>query len=500
MAVGILKILRKKGVAKKILWFVSVIIIISFGFFGQAYRLSNRGRPNYAGKVFGQKISFEQFEGTLQYTQIQGLIRYGENFYKIRPYLNLEAEAWDRLILLHEAQKRRIKISDEEVVKAIKKFPFFQKNGQYDSLVYNDILRYVFKIQPREFEEQMRDDLKLKRLYELETSHITVDEEYVSQQYKEKNEKIKVSYLVFPSENYTSQVTVDENQTQDYFQNHKNEFLMPPMINAEYLSLNFPENAKSEDVATITSKTQEIYKELSINPDLTFVSQKYNLPIQTSGFFSMEQPNFKIGWSFEVLQKIFNLEQGQLTEPIQTSSGFQIIKIKEKKESYIPEFAEVQDKVKKAMALQEAKKIAQQKAQEYLGKIQEAFGSVKLANFQETARSLGLDIHQTPAFSRGQYLPEIGLSKEFQDAAFALTEQQRLNSEVVETAKGYCILYLDELVPIDQAQYEKEVEEFAKTLITDKRNEAFGDFMTSLRLKAHLEDNVSKLKKTSSPS
>lgn len=102
-----LKILRKKGVAKKIIWFIAIVIIISFGFFGTASLLSNQRNTGYAGKIFGKKISFDQFEKVYGHVAIQALIKYGDNFNKIREHLDLESQTWDRLIMLHEAKKER---------------------------------------------------------------------------------------------------------------------------------------------------------------------------------------------------------------------------------------------------------------------------------------------------------------------------------------------------------------------------------------------------------
>jgi len=53
----VMKYLRKKGVMKKVLWVVAVIIVLSFGVLGQAYLLSDRPQNDFAGKIFGKKIS-----------------------------------------------------------------------------------------------------------------------------------------------------------------------------------------------------------------------------------------------------------------------------------------------------------------------------------------------------------------------------------------------------------------------------------------------------------
>ena len=100
-----LKILRKKGVAKKVLWGIAIVIIISFGFFGTANYTNNSSGPSFAGKIFEKRIPIEKFEQAYQRTRLQAFLRYGENFNKISSFLNLEAETWDRLILLREADR-----------------------------------------------------------------------------------------------------------------------------------------------------------------------------------------------------------------------------------------------------------------------------------------------------------------------------------------------------------------------------------------------------------
>ena len=101
-----LKILRRKGVMKKILWVLAVVIILAFGFMGQASRLSNSRRVPYAGKNYGREVPLDEFQKHYQHVQIQALIQYGRNLDKFRDILNLEREAWNRIIALDEARKR----------------------------------------------------------------------------------------------------------------------------------------------------------------------------------------------------------------------------------------------------------------------------------------------------------------------------------------------------------------------------------------------------------
>ena len=78
-----LKTLRKKGVAKKILWVIAFVIVITFGFFGTANYLSNQKVTPYAGKIFNRTISFDEFNKSLQHAHLQAIMRLGDNFNKL---------------------------------------------------------------------------------------------------------------------------------------------------------------------------------------------------------------------------------------------------------------------------------------------------------------------------------------------------------------------------------------------------------------------------------
>jgi hypothetical protein len=134
----------------------------------------------------------------------------------------------------------------------------------------------------------------------------------------------------------------------------------------------------------------------------------------------------------------------------------------------------------------EAAQLAKQNAEEILKKVRETAANFKRPDFGQIAKDMGLEVAQTPAFSRGEYLPKIGISKDFQEAAFALNEENSI-SNVVEAGKGYAILHRDATTPVDMKEFEKQKEEFAGDLLIEKKNKAFSDFLTHLRLKANLQ-------------
>ena len=489
-----LKVLRKKGVAKKILWFITVVIILSFGIFWNVDRSRSGGQASYAGKIFGTKISLDQFEKAFRYASHQAIMRYGDNFYKLSQFLNLEGEAWDRLILVHEGKKRRIRISDAEVIDAVKGYEFFKRNGRFDSKIYNQILRYAFHCEARDFEEGIRESLIFAKLYEQETLTVTVSDEEVKKAYQEQSEQAQISYVLFPADDYKKEVAVTPDETKQYYDRHRSDFFTPPQINIEYLYLSYPKEATEEQKTQIADTAKKIAEEFQTNSDFKKIAANYNAETGESGFFSKEKPALKIGWSYELLNQAFELNKDQISDPLITPQGYYILKLKEKKDSYIPDFTEAAEKVAAVVTENKSRELARTKAGEFLKQIKDRLNGNPGSPFGDIIKDLKLQSVQTPLFKRGEYLQNIGISREFQDAAFVLNNENKI-SDPVEIAKGYAVLHLDAFVPIDEGKFKEAKEALRNNLLVQKKNKFFAEFVNRLRLQANLEDNISKLKK-----
>lgn len=489
-----LKTLRKKGVAKKILWVVAIVIIISFGFFGTANYVRRTHNITAAGKIFNRAVSFDEFERSLVHARNQAMLTYGENFDRLKQFLNLDSQAWDRIILLQEAKKQKIKVTDAEVVEAIENLDLFKNQGAFNSRNYDQLVRYYFKCEPRDFEESIRDLLTFSKLRDKITSAITVNDEDIRKEYQKKNEKARVSFVLISADDYKKDISADPKEIEQYYAQNKDQLRVPPSINILYLHVAPGTDAKQNQPLSLSQKVQNILSDLKTNPDLEKVGQKYGLTVNESGFFNKEQPSLKVSLPYEALLVAFELSENQISSPVETPQGYYILKLKQKRDAYIPNMKEATDQIKETLLTEKARGIAKTKAEEYLKQIREYIAGNPQKSFSDTMTALGLKIQQTPPFSRGQYVPGIGVSGEFQDTAFSLTEQNKI-SNVIEIAKGYCIIHLDSQTPIDEEKFGKEKEEFAKKVGEDRKNQVFGDYLRDLRIKANLQDNVSKLRK-----
>ncbi|HQO57240.1 MAG TPA: SurA N-terminal domain-containing protein [Candidatus Omnitrophota bacterium] len=529
-----LKVIRHKGFMKKTLWALAVIIIISFGFFGQSFLFRDSSKATYAGKIFGKKISIQEYDFNRTQTDLQLRLQYGSEYKKIADFINIFAQTWDRLILLYEADRQHIKVTDEMIVSTIQTYPFFLKNGVFNQSLYNQILKNAFHIQPRDFEEGMRDSLKIAKLFEKQTENITVPEEEVLKIYTQHNEKVQVTYGMVSTDQYLSGIPFDEVQAKNYYLSHKEEFMLPPMINVAFIQVDFPlnppahesdgeaektpsenngeipenpeaagepapplaeaKNAVSDaDKETAWQAAQDLADAILIdNKNFETVALENQKNVGESGFFSLEKPNLSLGWSFPLIQQLFELPKGQILGPVETPGGYQILQVKDRRESTIPDYPTVQNDVKIAWTRAEAKKIAKAKADEFIGQTRETLNQAGNPGFKTIAENLGLPVFQTPVFQRGEYLPNVGLSRDFQEAAFALKNSSKV-SDPVEVEKGFCFLMLDSYIPVDMEKYKKEKAPYLEKILQEKKAKAFEEFLARLKVKANLEDHTSEL-------
>lgn len=151
-----LNFLRKN--TKTIVWTV-VIAFIAWG--GFAVRVQFEESNRSPGRIFGKEVSFHDY---LLASQFIGIL-HSPNAAAEPPHpQEIEANTWQFLILSHEARHRRIQVSDEEVRSEIARLFSGGKGFQLAKEQYVSWVRSVFHHEPREFENQVREHLRVQKI------------------------------------------------------------------------------------------------------------------------------------------------------------------------------------------------------------------------------------------------------------------------------------------------------------------------------------------------
>lgn len=346
-----LKFFRQKHIAKIVFWALVILILPAFVLWGTGGigRSKEKG-PSYVGLIDRKKISFEDLAENMTGIRSLLVLNYFARPQVLDTFLNnkpLVAKlAWERLICLREARKHKIKIPDKDVIAYIRSHPIFLRNGSFDSRIYGYVLTHNIGLAPRSFEEIVRENLMIQRLKDIIAKDITVSDEEVLKEYKEENEKLKISYILTGTKDFEDKVSMDDKTIKDYYEKHKSEFILPLKEDSDR-----PKAANFDDVKTSIRSylvqdqakalafkySEELYKkimELMEKEHMTFedATSRLNTKTSMSGFFSKSDYIEGLGEASPLVYAASALAKpGQISSPVRVRSGAVIFKALESK-------------------------------------------------------------------------------------------------------------------------------------------------------------------------
>ncbi|MDD5020038.1 MAG: peptidylprolyl isomerase [Candidatus Omnitrophica bacterium] len=496
-----LKLLRQKKVAKRIFYALAAIIIPAFVIWGSASVIDKNRTPNVAGEIFGRKISYDDFRRAVTAWKTQIRLQYGEEGIKaIGSLLDPVEGAWDRLILLYEAKKRRIRIDDRDVVAALARFSFLEKDGKFDPQAYGLFLQYTLGLSARQFEEQLRQNLAMAKIYDEVTKNVAVTSDEAREEYKKQHTQTRLRYVLFSPQNYKEGVKLTDEEVRKYFEASRENFKIPPQINVAYSVISYGEETTPEERMKAAEKMQTMARKAKTQ-GFKEASQAAGLEVKETGLFGLDDPVPTLGWMPQIKTVLFDTPQGSLTQPLETERGIYVFRILEKKDAYVPEFKEARDRAALVLTEEKASETAFQAARDFLSRVgkagdkpeeQEPKKQNQAVSFDKAAQAMNATPKETPPFSRTSYIPELGLATVLKDAAFSLKKDE-IYDKPVAVPQGFLVIQALETPSLDETKMSAEINGFQKTLLEQKRTEAFNAFFEELKIKARLKNNIAQM-------
>lgn len=459
----LLKFFRKRKNMKRIMWGLAILIIPAFVIWGAGAGGKNKGdRPDYAGKLFGKKVSYEDYYNMWNVARDYAVKSYGNNV----PGEVINQMAWSRIILIEEAKRERLAVPDKEVVEKLTSFPAFQRNGSFDRRLYKSMLQDT----ARAFEEKLRDDLLISKLKDKITSGIRINDEDVKKEYIKKYEKIKSSFLFIPFSDYEKDARYNDPDLINFYEQNKEIFKKDEQANIRYIEI-LLSNHNAEELA------YKILDQVNMKKNLEEPARVNSLEIKETGFFSANEEIPSIGWSYDFAKRGFELQKGEINNMlVKTDKALYLIQLKEKKPPYIPDYAEVKDAVKKEFIKEESIKLSQKKSEKIYLDITNGIKANEA--LEDAVKKYGIKTRQTDFIARDDYIPEIGPAREFIEAAGST--EIGVISKPFKTLQGWVMLEPLEVKPIDEVKFIEEKDKFKETLLANKKEEAFNKYFQDL--------------------
>jgi len=381
-------------------------------------------------------------------------------------------------LLLQEASKRKIYISRTELQKGIREFPYYMpeetlsrvnpfpyymysrtQDGKFNAGIFNLLLAREGKITPEEFSKEVENGLRIARLKTTLYEAALVTHLELQQEYRKQNEKVKIKYVEFPYKDFTGNAQVDDAELSNFFQKnildyksddkvniqfikidpkefenkitvpeeeiasfynaHKEEdYFEPEKVDAIHILVSVDPGASAEDKAKAKAYAEEILVEArKPGADFSALADIYNkesleVKYEDLGLFERGRLVRSYGETFE--QTAFDLEPEKVSDVIETSSGYHIIKVEDKKPSQTKPLDLVRDEIARTLKENEANVQARQKAEniQYTIMSEEELQAAIDAN-----PDLNLAVQETGFFAKDDFIPRIGSSFTYRSVA-----------------------------------------------------------------------------------
>jgi peptidyl-prolyl cis-trans isomerase D len=406
----------------------------------------------------------------------------------------------DRALMLQEAEKLKIQVSDEELAQTIRDIRAFQTAGVFDNQRYLNALSRT-KLSPETFEEQQREALIIDKLQSFITGNIKVSELEARQWYKYNNTEvdvdyvllepgqfknieptadeildyfdqhkeayktdpeIKVRYLYLKPEDFASKLTVAEADMQDYYESNLEKFKNPKTVQARHILIKVDQNAKPEEVESARQRAEDVLKLARDGQDFAALARQYSEgPTKTKGG---DLGTFRREAMVKPFaDKAFSMKAGDISDPVRTRFGWHIIKVENANPAKTLSLDEARADIEKTLKTERSKNLAYDEAEAVYDATFEG------QNLVDIAQERNLNLLTTALFPQKSPPKEIKDAARFASVAFSLPSDEV--SDIQEFGDGYYLLEVVEKVPSKFPEL-KDVEDSVKKDVIKEKQDA----------------------------
>jgi peptidyl-prolyl cis-trans isomerase D len=221
------------------LFAVIIVFVLGFVFFSGS-NWGNDTASQIVARMGSDEISAVEFDRMYQ-NQVQ---RYREMYKgsfspELARALDLPRQVLDgmieRKLRLEAAKRMKLRVTDDELARAIATLPVFQENGQFiGAEKYSERLRLAGYL-PETFEEGMREDLLVEKYTALVKATVAIPDADVRREFAARNDKAKIEYIVVPASRLETALEPSEADLKTFYEKNKERYRAPEQRRANYL-------------------------------------------------------------------------------------------------------------------------------------------------------------------------------------------------------------------------------------------------------------------------
>jgi peptidyl-prolyl cis-trans isomerase D len=387
-------------------------------------------------------------------------------------------------ILLAEAEKLGIRATDDDVIQFLHKGQFGEflfPNGQFIGTDrYTTFIANQFNMPVAEFEQEMKQDIVIRRLGALITAGVTVGDQEVRDTYRKDNVKIKFDYAVIASDDvrktinpsdgelsaffqknaarYASGVPEErkityfaftpnelpggvpqpsQQEIQQYFTSHQSEYSTPEQASSRHILIKVAPGADAKTDAAAKAKAEGLLKQIQGGANFADLAKKYSDDPGSKdkgGELGFAQRGRMVP---EFDNALFTQKIGD-TKIVKSQFGYHIVQVEERQTAHTQQLNEVLPTIQATLIRQKAAQAEDNYAR--------ALTSEAIKNgLEKTAAAHHLEVATTPPVNSHGVISALPDGSQLIGKAFQ--SKQGDPPQFAPTGEGYAIFQVTGIAP-----------------------------------------------------
>lgn len=445
--------------------------VIKFMLFGIAIVFSFWGVGSYSNKDTNTVMTIDEMK--VPYNEYRNIYNtlfesYREVYENLDSatldFLDIKKQAIDALTeryLLYEAARRmNLDVSSSEIAAQIASDPTLQENGFFSRQRYQLFLD-LNRVTAEAYEASIERDLLLSKAMELIKVSAVITPQEVQDNLQLLTRKAVVKVLrMSPNDFVRSVPTPSEDQLLDFFEENleiyrvpetfkqtiavidpsmledqiqvtieeleawyedrEPEYTEPAAYRLKHILLSLPQNASAQTISEIRVKAEDVVRMIR-DGEISFEKAVGKYSDDTSsrakggdmGFVEENELDRPVRITAQ------ELEPDEISDPVPTANGFEIISVTEAREEQLVPFSQVRADIEKQIIREKVFELAYDLADDLLDEVQDSARPL-----EELARDKGLMTITTPLFTRDSALETMELPEDLLQAVFDTEEEE----------------------------------------------------------------------------
>jgi peptidyl-prolyl cis-trans isomerase D len=358
--------------------------------------------------------------------------------------------------LAYQAERLGYRVTDDDLAHAIQTVvPGLFQDGKFVGTETYAAMLAQQNLSIADFENELRRSLLVSRLRSLAVGGAVVSPAEIEEEYRRRNEKVKIEYVKVMGEKYAGEVQPDDQSMRTYFKSNAARYQVPEKKSLAILiadqsklaqtvapteadlkrayeenkeSYRTPERVKVRHIllkttgkpaaeeAKMKAQADDLLKQIKGGADFAALATKYSEDTGSAQNGGTLPDWVTRGQTVPEFEKTaFSLNPGQTSEPVKTEYGYHIIQVLEKEQARLRPFEEVKGELAEQWKKQRVNDVMQQTSERAYTTLQK-----EPANPDKVASELGMQLVRVQNVAPGDPLPEIGVNRDFDDSIAAL--------------------------------------------------------------------------------